>query len=69
MSASALSRMIRQDTARHPDQRLLPALRTGEVNGRLIRWFETSLPFDRERPRRQTGRFRVETVHNAGSSR
>lgn len=46
MSASALSRMIRQDTARHPDQRLLPALCTGEVNGRLVRWFTAPLPFD-----------------------
>ena len=46
MSASALSRMIRQDTARHPDQRLLPTLRTGEVDGRLVRWFVATLPLD-----------------------
>ena len=38
MSPSALSRMIRQDTARSPDRRLLPGLRAGRVDGRTVRW-------------------------------
>ena len=31
--------MIRQDTTRPPDRRLPPGLRTGELDGKLIRWF------------------------------
>ena len=53
MSPSALSRMIRQDTARPPDRRLLPGLRTGKVEGRTVRWFVAALPLDepgRSRP-------------------
>ena len=46
MSPPALSRMIRQDTARSPDRRLLPGLRTGEVDGRTVRWFVAALPLD-----------------------
>ena len=46
MSPPSLSRMIRQDVARSPDQRLLPGLRTGEVNGQTVRWFEATLPLD-----------------------
>ena len=38
MSPPALSRMIRQDTARSPDRRLLPGLRAGRVDGRTVRW-------------------------------
>ena len=38
--------MIRQDTARPPDRRLLPGLRTGEVDGRTVRWFVAALPLD-----------------------
>lgn len=45
-SPSALSRMIRQDTARPPDARLLPGLRTGEVDGQPIRWFAATLPLE-----------------------
>ena len=46
MSPASLSRMIRQDTARPPDRRLLPGLRTGEVDGRAVRWFVAALPLD-----------------------
>ena len=46
MSPPALSRMIRQDVARPPDRRLLPGLRTGEVNGETVRWFVAALPLD-----------------------
>ena len=46
ISPPSLSRMIRQDAARPPDRRLLPGLRTGEVNGRTVRWFEATLPLD-----------------------
>ena len=46
MSPPVLSRMIRQDAARPPERRLLPGLRTGEVNGRTVRWFVAALPFD-----------------------
>ena len=44
MSPPALSRMIRQDTARSPERRLLPGLRTGKVDGRTVRWFVAALP-------------------------
>ena len=40
--------MIRQDAARSPDRRLLPGLRTGEVNGQKMRWFVAALPFDEQ---------------------
>ena len=46
MSASALSRMLREDTARPPERRLLPGLRTGEVDGRPVRWFVAPLPLE-----------------------
>ena len=46
MSPPALSRMIRQDAARSQDRRLLPGLRTGEVDGRTVRWFVAALPLD-----------------------
>ena len=46
ISPPSLSRMIRQDAARPPDRRLLPGLRTGEVNGRTVRWFVAALPLD-----------------------
>ena len=46
MSPPSLSRMIRQDTARPPARRLLPGLRTGEVDGRTVRWFVATLPLD-----------------------
>ena len=46
MSPPALSRMIRQEAARPPDRRLLSGLRTGEVNGRQVRWFVATLPLD-----------------------
>ena len=46
MSPPSLSRMIRQDTARPPDRRLLPGLRTGKVEGRTVRWFVAPLPLN-----------------------
>ena len=46
ISPPSLSRMIRQDTARSHDRRLLPGLRTGEVNGQTVRWFVAALPLD-----------------------
>lgn len=52
MSPAALSRMIRQDTARPPDRRLLPGLRTGEVDGRAVRWFVAALPLEHPGPSR-----------------
>ena len=44
ISPPALSRMIRQDTARPPDRRLLPGLRTGKVDGQTVRWFVARPP-------------------------
>ena len=44
MSPPSLSRMIRQDAARPPGSRLLPGLRTGEVDGKPVRWFVAALP-------------------------
>ena len=46
ISPSALSRLIRQDTGRSRDRRLLPGLRDGEVNGRRVRWFVAALPLE-----------------------
>ena len=46
MSPPGLSRMIRQDTARPSDRRLLPGLRTGRIGGRTVRWFVAPLPLD-----------------------
>ena len=50
MSPPGLSRMIRQDTARSSDQRLLPGLRTGKIDGRTVRWFVATLPLDKPGP-------------------
>ena len=46
MSPAVLSRMIGQDIARSQGGRMLPGLRTGKVDGRPLRWFVASLPFD-----------------------
>ena len=49
ISPPALSRMIRQDTARPPDRRLRPGLRTGKVDGQTVRWFVAPLPLNESR--------------------
>ena len=46
VSPPGLSRMIRQDTARPPGQRLLAGLRIGKVDGRAVRMVVTTLPLD-----------------------
>lgn len=52
MSPPGLSRMIRQDTARPPDQRLLGGTPPGKGDGRTVRWFVADLPLDEPGPSR-----------------
>ena len=64
MSPPGLSRMLRQDTARSPDQRLLPGLRTGEVNGQTVHGSKRLSP-STSRERQRPDRFRQKPAGNA----
>ena len=50
MPLLGLSRMIRQDTARPSDRRLLPGLRIGRTDGRTVRWFVAPRPLGEPGP-------------------